>query len=151
MSASPREFTTTDEETINSLPIAQLEVALALNYDVFKAKEASAVGDAVCSTYLATVKPIGAKLLSLKQNALGASKTAALLVADDTNDEPATNDASFRITLSGVFIGSDDTGCMGHKSARDGLPRRPAGSVQRHEREITLFPQEFRPQNGHRA
>jgi high-affinity K+ transport system ATPase subunit B len=47
MSASPREFTTTDDGTINSMSIAQLEVALALNYDVFKAKEASAVGDAV--------------------------------------------------------------------------------------------------------
>jgi hypothetical protein len=63
---------------------------------------------------LATVKPIRAKLLSLKRNALGASKTAALPVADDTNDESATDDASFRITLSGVFMGSNDNGCMGH-------------------------------------
>jgi hypothetical protein len=114
MSASPREFTTTDDETISSMSIAQLEVALALNHDVFKAKEASAVGEAACITYLATVKPIRAKLLSLKRDTLGASKTAALPVADDANDEPATDDASFRISLSGVFIGSDDNGCMGH-------------------------------------
>ena len=93
MSASPREFTTTDDDTINSMSIPQLEAALALNYDVFKAKEASAVGDAVCITSLATVKPIRAKLLSLKRNALGASKTAALPVADDANDGPATDDA----------------------------------------------------------
>ena len=93
MSASPREFTTTDDDTINSMSIPQLEAALALNYDVFKAKEASAVGDAVCITYLATVKPIRAKLLSLKRNALGASKTAALPVADDANDGRATDDA----------------------------------------------------------
>jgi hypothetical protein len=72
---------------------AQLEVALALSYDVVKAKEASAVGDAVCITYLATVKPIRAKLLSLKRDALGASKAAALPVADDANDEPAADDA----------------------------------------------------------
>jgi hypothetical protein len=93
MSASPREFTTMDDAITNSMPIAQLEVALALNYGVFKAKEASAVGDAVCITYLATVKPIRAKLPSLKRNALGAYKTAALPVADDANDEPATDDA----------------------------------------------------------
>jgi hypothetical protein len=60
---------------------------------VFIAKEAPAMGDAVCINYLATVKPIRAKLLSLKRSALGASKTAALPVADDSNDEPATNDA----------------------------------------------------------
>jgi hypothetical protein len=96
------------------MSIAQLEVALVLNYDVFKAKEASAVGDAVCITYLATVKPIRAKLLSLKRKALGASKTAALPVADDANDEPATDDASFRIILSGVFIGSGDNDCIGY-------------------------------------
>ena len=75
------------------MPKAQHEVASALNYDVFKAKEASAVGGAVCITYLATVKPIRAKLLPLQLNALGASKTAALPVAGDTNDEPTTDDA----------------------------------------------------------
>ena len=55
MSASPREFTTMDVDTLNSMSIAQLEVALDSNYGVFKAKEAGAEGDDVCNTYLATV------------------------------------------------------------------------------------------------
>jgi hypothetical protein len=36
-------------------------------------------------------------------------------------------------------------------NARGGLSRRRADSVKRHEREINLFPQELRPQNGHSA
>ena len=95
MSASPREFTTIDVGTLNSMSIAQLEVALDSNYGVFKAKEAGAEGDDVCNTYLATVKPIRAKLLSLKRSALGASKIAALPLADDANDEPAAKAPKF--------------------------------------------------------
>ena len=92
MSVSPRDFTTMDIDTLNSMSIAQLEVALDSNYGVFKAKEAGAEGDDVCNTYLATVKPIRAKLLSLKRRALGDSKIAALPLADDANDEPITDD-----------------------------------------------------------
>jgi len=81
-----------DVDTLNSMSIAQLEVALDSNYGVFKAKKAGAEGDDVCNTYLATVKPIRAKLLSLMRSALGASKIASLPLADDAYDEPTIND-----------------------------------------------------------